>query len=312
MVFIFLKQYRTGSRDLKALSGKWRDNVFYDVFMVKWFFSSAAFIFFIIFIVFSLVGFKGEEYPVSYEASGTDIVFAVDISKSMLCKDIAPSRLKRTSSIIQGFIEEIPDGRLGIVVFKGEGIKIIPLTEDIEAISLFLGGISTDLLTARGSDIESGLETSVNSFPSEEERRRIIFLFSDGEALSGNFEKAAFHAKAEDITVFTIGAGTDEGAYIPLADGSLINDNTGKPVVSRLNKETLEKIAQITDGKMFMLQDPMILNKMVDSAVKESLSGVIEGFKFEEKDNYRIFLFLAIISLLIYRGVKIVIWKDTF
>ncbi len=312
-LIISLIRYRTGKRDLKALGGKWREARLLDLYTVKWFFSFLFFSLFIVFTILALSGFQtgsGETGEESNPSSGDlDIVFTVDVSRSMLCGDILPSRLERSAVVIGGLIEHLDRSKYGITVFKGESVRIIPLTEDIESIHNFLGSLDTELLTSPGSNIENGINGAINSFTKGEERRRVIILFSDGEPLSGNIQKAAERAKQEEIVIYTVGAGTSPGGTIPLADGTLVTDNSGNIVVTRLEKASLEAAAGITGGEFFMLSDPAIYNKLAGAVER---GGNLLPWENTKIDLYRGFLIAAVLFLLSYFGVRVIKWKDIF
>ncbi|RLD28133.1 MAG: hypothetical protein DRI73_11795, partial [Bacteroidetes bacterium] len=182
VVFVLIKRYWRGIKDLAAIGGKWRSGLLMDVFQIKWFFSSLLFVLFIAFIIFALAEFTGRGKITLKSSSGVDIVFAVDISGSMLGTDIYPSRLKRSTDLISAFIENLSGERFGLVVFKGTGIKIIPITEDSSSLSGVLSYLNPDMFSSSGSNLGDGIKTALNSFTSGEDRKKMILLFTDGES----------------------------------------------------------------------------------------------------------------------------------
>ncbi len=311
VLIVMIRNYRTGRNSLVHTAGNWRPDNFYDLYMVKNFFSSLGLLVFIVFAVLALSGFPGKEYPVSYEPAGTDVVFAVDISESMKARDITPSRLDSAAKIIRSVCENTPGGRFGIVVFKGKGVKMIPSTEDLESIYSFLEFLGTDLLTVPGSNLEAGISTALSAFPEVEERKKYIILITDGEALSGELDPVLALAADNEVSIFCIGAGTSEGAEIPAADGSSLTDSSGSIVISRLDEQSLKTVAAATGGKYFPVDDSAMLPDLIRIA-----SGTVDekssGYKIVVKENYRFFLIIALLGLLTAKFVKVVKWKRYF
>lgn len=312
VVILILFQYLNGRKSIMKTSGSWRSQQFYDLYTVKWFFSSLGFVIFIVFAILSLAGYPGKGYPVSYEPSGTDIIFVVDISKSMKAGDVSPSRLGMSERIIRSVCENTPSGRFGLVVFKGRGIKVIPSTEDVEAVYNFLEYMSPDLISSPGSNIESGLEAAVGAFPSGEERKKYIVLLSDGEALSGELDQILMEAVAKDIEIYCAGIGTSEGSSIPDSDGGLVTDAAGDTVISRLDEQSLMKIAETTSGKYYNALDNQLLPDLIALAGGTVMEGSDAGFRIVTKERYRFFLIFAILGLLIAKSVKVIKWKDLY
>ena len=312
---VMMWNYVNGRKSLVEAAGVWRPRSFYELYTVKSFFSSLGMIIFIIFAVLSLAGFPGKEVPVSYEPAGTDIIFAVDISNSMKAQDASTSldvssRLDSAARVIRSVCDNTPDGRFGVVVFKGRGIKIIPATEDVETIYSFLNFLSTDLMTSPGSSIQAGVETALTAFPEAEERKKYIILITDGEALSGNLDSIISGALEKDVAIYSIGTGSAEGAEIPSADGPL-RDSAGDVVITKLDERSLRFIAEGTGGEYFHSTDSSVLPELISLAagtVDENES----GYKIIIKENYRMFLVIALFGLLIAKFVKVFKWKNYF
>ncbi|HAK44463.1 MAG TPA: hypothetical protein DCO79_00865 [Spirochaeta sp.] len=311
IVIIMIRRYLTGRKNLADVAGLWRPSKFYDLYTVKNFFSSLGILAFFVFAILSLAGFPGREIPVSYEPAGTDIIFVVDVSESMKAADIAPSRLTAASRVIKSVCENTPDGRFGIVVFKGGGIKMIPSTEDVESIYNFLSFLSTDLLTSPGSNIHSGVETALRSFPKAEEREKYIILLTDGELHEGDMTKIAEQAFKADVSIYCVGTGTAEGARIPLADGGYLADSAGEIIVTRLQEEGLRLLAEASGGKYYSSSDSTLLPELIGIA-----AGTVEAddsrYRIVVKERYRFFLVIALLGLFVSRAVKVIKWKKKF
>lgn len=308
---VMIWNYSRGKKSLKAAAGRWRDDKFFELYTVKSFFSYFGYIVFLVFSVLALAGFPGKEEPVSYEPTGSDIVFAVDISESMRAADILPTRLDAAARVINSICENTPGGRYSIVVFKGDAVNVIPVTEDVEAVYSFIEFLDTDLLTSPGSSLEAGISEAVSAFTKGEERERYIFLITDGEALSGSVEQVLLEAVEEDIVIYTVGAGTPEGAVIPAADGTVIRDSSGNPVTSRLDEQQLQYIAESTGGKYFPIGSHTMLVELIGLAAGTPDSEV-SMYRIIEKEKYRIFLLIALAGLFMSQAVKVIKWKKDY
>lgn len=307
--FVLYKRYWRGKKDLAAIGGKWRSGLLMDVFQVKWFFSSLLFILFVIFVILSLAEFTGRGKTTLKSSSGVDIIFAVDISGSMLATDVYPTRLKRSTDLISAFIENLPGERFGLVVFKGSGIKIIPLTEDSSSLSTVLPYLNPDMFSSTGSNLEDGIKTSLSSFISGEERKKLILLFTDGESFSGSTALSAKEAKSLEVDILIFGSGTDQGIGLYNKNAEPVLDEKGNVVVSRLNRSLLQELAVSENIFYSNIADNSILRDSLNLINKQAGSSII----FDKKESrYQFFLSSAILFLFLYISVRIFPWKNTF
>ncbi len=309
VLFVLVKRYWRGRSDLAAIGGKWRSGLLMDVFFIKWFFSSLFFILFVIFSILALAEFTGSGRITTESSSGIDIVFTVDISGSMLGTDIYPSRLKRSVDMISALIENLPEERFGLVVFKGSGIRIIPITEDFSAISSALPYLGPEMFSSAGSNLEDGIFTALNSFTAGEERKKIILLFTDGESLSGSTSMSAEYAKDRDINIIIIGTGTDSGVELYTKSGEPVLDEAGEIVVSRLNSMLLRNLSYADNITYLDISAPSVLSDSLTIINQQLESAVV----FDQKEtHYRFFLSVAVLFLFLYISVRIFPWKNTF
>jgi Ca-activated chloride channel homolog len=187
---------------------------------------------------------------------GEDVVFLLDVSKSMLAKDVQPSRLERSKLAIRDFIHRHAGGRVGLVAFAGDAFLWCPLTLDYDAFEETLGELSPESLNVPGSDIAAALFASRGAFE-KTEKRKVLIVLSDGEDLQKLGIKAAAKIAEEGVIIYTIGVGTPNGAQImvPGRTGELapMLDENGQPVNSALDEKTLTEIAQATGGNYRLL-----------------------------------------------------------
>jgi Ca-activated chloride channel family protein len=229
----------------------------------RYFVSTAAFWLFLASVIIALAQPHGGTRLVSENRRGVDVVFAIDLSRSMDVRDIAPggpSRLGRAASLVVelvnnpwfssrnlGFGGGAPGIRFGAAIGKGRGVLALPLTEDTEAILGFLAGLSGSAITGWGTNLESLVDAASGAFQDAFPSRRRIILLSDGESLDGSLMDALDRAMAADISLIAVGLGSEEGGAVPLGKDILPGED-GLPVISLLQRETLKDAAEQTGG----------------------------------------------------------------
>ena len=305
-------RYRSGSRQLLMLGGEWRKKKILDLYLVKFFFSTAMLILFIVSVTFSLMGIVWGQKPVHEEKKGIDVAFVIDISRSMLAEDLYPSRLDKAVDLIRTTIKDLKGSRFSITVFKGSAVVAVPLTEDIISIESFLNNLSPSMMSSKGTNPEAGLFRAVNSFPPGIGHNGAIILISDGDELEGNLMRGADLAASKNIPVFTIGAGSVEGVPIIMSDGSVIKDNSGNTVISALDMDALVRAAERTGGAYFDLSSPTAALNLLESVRAINEFSDRKGIRFRNIEHFRFFIFLALSFIFLnflIRGVK---WKKDF
>ena len=184
---------------------------------------------------------------------GVDIVFAVDVSKSMLAEDIAPNRLDKAKQLVTQIINNLASDRIGIIAYAAKAFPQLPITTDYAAAKMFLNNMNTDMLSSQGTAINEAIKLSETYFDNEEQTNRVLIIISDGEDHSEEAIAVAEEAyKNNGIRIFTIGVGDVKGGPIPeKKNGIVLNykkDSQGETVITRLNEETLQGISQVANG----------------------------------------------------------------
>jgi Ca-activated chloride channel homolog len=186
---------------------------------------------------------------------GIEIMIALDVSNSMLARDIEPNRLERSKQAISRLIDKLENDRLGMIVFAGDAYMQIPITGDYGTAKMFLSGVNTAMVSRQGTAIGSAIELAMKSFSSQEGINKAIVIISDGENHEGDAVDKAREAAEKGINVYTIGIGLPEGVPIPDSDNSYIKeyrrDKNGNIVTTRLNEQMMMEIAQAGNGKYF-------------------------------------------------------------
>ena len=278
--------------------------------MVKWFFSGFSIVLFTIFTVLAIAGVSWGKYPVSMDYAGTDVSIAVDVSRSMLAQDLFPSRIKRVGGVVREVVSANTGIRFDVVVFKGTAVEVMPATQDTEALTSIAEVLGPTMLTSPGTDIERGIQTAIAAFPPQDPNRHIVVLFTDGGSLTGDALKAARRAAVLHIPIYVAAAGTAAGAPIPIGNGQFVEDAGGHRVITKLDLPPLEAIARVSGGKVFMLSDPLIVRK-IDSVIgRRTGMGSVASYHFEVKEQYRVFVLAALLSLCVFLAVRILRWKE--
>ena len=209
---------------------------------------SLAFVCLAIALVNPKIGTKLE----TVKRQGVDIVFAVDVSKSMLAEDIAPNRLEKSKQLVTQIINNLASDRVGIIAYAGKAFPQLPITTDYGSAKMFLQNLNTDMLSSQGTAINEAIELAKTYFDDEEQTNRVLIIISDGEDHSDIASNVAEEAGDEGIRIFTIGVGDEKGGPIPIKrNGVLLNykkDGNGETVVTKLNEETLKDIADEANG----------------------------------------------------------------
>lgn len=235
---------------------------------------------------------------------GVDIVFALDVSKSMLAEDIAPNRLDKSKQIITQIINTLTGDRVGIIGYAGSAFPQVPITTDFSAVRLFLSGMNTDMVSSEGTAIVEAIRLSKSYFDDTNQKNKILFLVTDGEDHEGNISEIAKEAASEGIRIYPIGVGTREGGPIPIRRNGILQhylrDRNNEQVISRLGEETLKQIADITKGEYL---DGANTQAVVDR-VKSILGGMdkdeFETLEFTDfEDQFQWFLGGALFLLVI-------------
>lgn len=196
------------------------------------------------------VGTKMEEV----KREGIDVVLAVDVSNSMLCNDLSPSRLENAKNELLKFVGGLKGDRVGIVAFAGSAIVHCPLTSDYGAVKLLIRILDPNLVQEQGTALADAIDAARTSFNNPEVKSRVLVIITDGEDHEEAAIDAAQKAAGEGIRIYTIGMGTPQGAPIPVKDkrgmdAGFRRDKNGGIIVTRLNDLLLQRIAEAGNGE---------------------------------------------------------------
>ena len=190
---------------------------------------------------------------------GADLVFVLDISRSMRARDVLPDRLGQAKQEIISISRAVKGGRRSILLFAAAPLVQCPLTTDQEAFEALLGMASPDLIEEQGTVFRSALELSEKLLKAETENipetgikgEKIVVLLSDGEDHDGDFLAEAKRMKTEGIHLFVVGVGMSSPVVVPLVGAGIKMDERGKAVMTSFRGETLQKLAHEAGGLYF-------------------------------------------------------------
>lgn len=178
---------------------------------------------------------------------GADLVFCLDVSRSMLARDLDPDRLGRAKAELAALAGRARGDRLALLLFAGEARPLVPLTEDAASFAELLAGADPWSVRRGGTDLGAAVDAALALLEGATGAHEAIVLLTDGEDLSGSGLEAARRARARGIAVHAVGFGTELGSKIPV-DGGFLRDPLGAEVVSRLEPSSLRRLAGETGG----------------------------------------------------------------
>ena len=216
------------------------------------------------FLIISISGPKVGTEVREVKRQGVDLLIALDLSASMNAEDVKPSRLGKAKYEITRLIDRLKGDRIGLVIFTGDAYLQAPMTLDYSALRLFLNIADTDQMPTSSTDFSAAMETAFKAFTSLEEENnanaaKVLLIISDGENHGDNYDTALNQLIENNISVYTLGIGTQSGATIPIYDDSesLVGykrDEQGKVVTSTLEPDVLQDIAQQGEGNYYEIQ----------------------------------------------------------
>lgn len=244
---------------------------------------------------------------------GLDIVIAVDVSDSMGAEDAMGKsrgrRIDKAKHEIESLLDILESDRVGLVAFAGAAHVQCPLTLDYDAVKIFLNVIDTDLIPDPGTAIGAAIDESVKMFDKKDRASKVIILITDGEDHLADPVEAAKQAKNQGVKIYPIGIGSPEGTPVPAYDkhgkkNGFKKDADGNLVLSKLDDQTLEKVALFTGGKYY----PATLGEMELKNIHSEISGLekkeLAARKYTHyEDRYQLFTGAALALLLLEAAI---------
>ena len=190
------------------------------------------------------------------QRKGVDVIVALDVSKSMLAKDVLPDRLTRAKQLIMRMTDKMQNDRVALIVFAGRAYLQVPLTIDYSAVKMLLQNVSPDMVPTQGTVIGDAIDMAMQSFSQNEKKYKSLIIISDGEDHDESAIEKTRAAADAGVIVHTVGIGSPQGAtlYDPETKSVKLDEN-GNPVVSKLNEDEMRSIASAGHGTYSLLQN---------------------------------------------------------
>lgn len=242
--------------------------------------------------------------------TGIDLVVCIDTSRSMLARDLKPSRLDRAKREVQGLLERLRDDRMALIAFSGDARDVAPLTRDRVSLAGFLALLSPADNEKGGTDLAAALSKALALFDGRTGAHEAVVLLTDGEDLEGRASALAADARERGIQVFVVGVGTQAGGKIPLVnergEESFLEDESGAEVLSRLDRATLEQVAATTGGAYLSVEESATpLEDLYLERITRLEGRELEGGKERvPHDRYQWPLALALLCMLGEAGLR--------
>ena len=257
----------------------------------------------IFFIVIALVNPKIGTKIETVKRQGVDIVFTVDVSKSMLAEDIAPNRLEKSKQLMTQIINNLGSDIVGLVAYAGSAFPLMPISSDYNLAKMYAKDLDTDLVSSMGTALSEAIQVSANYFENVDSSK-VIILLSDGEDHSEGISDAINIAKDKGISIISIGVGTEEGGKIPIKiNGKLQEykkDGEGNEVVTKMNDATLKEMASPTNGTFMYGSNTEEVVDLVNKALQKIEKKDFESQQIADfESQFQWFLALALLVLCI-------------
>lgn len=235
------------------------------------------------------------------QRKGVDVIVALDISKSMLAQDVQPDRLTRAKQLIMRMLDKADNDRVGLVVFAGRSYLQVPLTVDYSALKMMLQTVKPELIPTQGTVIGDAIDLSMKSFSQKEKKYKSLIIISDGEDHDEHALAKAKEASESGVIIHTVGIGSPQGTTIIDPETKAVKmDESGNPVISKLNEAELQNIAAAGHGTYTLLNNSDAaaakLIDEIDGMEQRNLGAVVFT---DYKSYFQYFLFAACIALLI-------------
>ena len=227
---------------------------------------------------------------------GIEAIIALDVSNSMLARDVSPNRLDRAKMMVENLIEDFTDSKVGLIVFAGDAFVQLPITSDYVSAKMFLSSIDPSMIANQGTDIAAAINMASHSFTQQEHVGKAIIVITDGEDHEGGAMEAAKDAHEQGFNIYMLGIGSTKGEPIPDPQtGNFMTDNQGNMVMSRLNEQMCREIAQAGGGAYIHVDNSSSAQRLLD----EELDKLEKGETIIYSDYEELFQYAGLMALIL-------------
>lgn len=214
---------------------------------------------------------------------GVEVMIALDISNSMLAQDVQPSRLEKAKRLVAQLVDKMENDKVGMIVFAGDAFTQLPITSDYISAKMFLESINPSLISKQGTAIGAAINLATCSFTPQEGVGRAVIVITDGENHEGGAVEAAKAAAEKGIQVSVLGVGMPDGAPIPVeGTNDFRRDRDGNVVVTRLNEQMCQEIAQAGDGIYVRVDNSNAAQKVIAQEINKMAKADVETQVYTE------------------------------
>jgi len=235
------------------------------------------------------------------QKQGVEVIIALDVSNSMLARDIQPDRLTRAKQALTRLIDNLDNDKIGLIVFAGDAYTQIPITTDYISAKMFLSAISPAMVAKQGTAIGSAIDLGMRSFSPGEGKSKAMIIITDGENHEDNPVSKAKEASEAGIVIHTIGIGSPQGVPVPIESGGntdYLKDRSGNSVITKLNEDILREIAITARGSYVRASTSNIGLDEIYGEIRKMKTQEMESTMYTEyNDQFQIFAAIALFLL---------------
>lgn len=254
----------------------------------------------LVILVFAVANLQSATQVENTSRKGIDVMIALDVSKSMLARDVKPSRLDEAKQLVNKLMERLQNDRIGLVIFAGRAYLQMPLTSDHLAAKLYVNNASPDAVPTQGTVIDEALRLCNTAFNSKDKKYKTILLITDGEDHGEHALKTAKTLAANGVVINTVGVGTTSGSPIlnPITSESK-RDLQGNIIISKLNEQELINIANAAGGIYQQLNDTdTVADKIMGQINSMEQKTIRDNSLLNFRSFFQWFLVVALIVLI--------------
>ena len=248
---------------------------------LKYFFMFVA----ITIVIFIIAGPQSGSKLETVKRQGIEVVICLDVSNSMLARDITPNRLEKAKQMLSRLTDELNNDKIGLIVFAGDAFTQIPITSDYISAKMFLSSINPSMVSTQGTAIGAAINLAMRSFTPDESTGKTILIITDGENHEGNAPQEAAAAADRGVKVNVIGIGLPQGSPIPISSNDFLKDNAGNVVVTQLNEAMCQEIAQAGNGLYVRADNTNSALRAIQDELSKMSKSEVESQVYSEYDE---------------------------
>lgn len=233
------------------------------------------------------------------QKKGIDIVFALDVSKSMLAQDVLPSRMDKAKQFITNLMKAATDNRYALVIFAGGAYLQMPLTSDANAAQFYINSTYAGAIPQQGTNISMAISRGATAFSKNDFTYKTLILITDGEDHDNNAISTANSVATKGVIIYTVGIGSSAGVFIPDESGHNKKDIAGNDIISKLNEPLLKEIATVTKGAYIHLDNTANATSLLNKELSKIPSKPIQDTSYMNFDSYYMYFAIGMLLLLL-------------